>query len=161
MQEIVEGVQTPNRQGLDVLTLEEVMERFGVPGISVAVIHDFEVHWAKGYGVADVETGAAVDVEDALPGRVDQQARDGHGGDGWAVQEGRFALDDDVNTILRSWQLPGNGFTDLRPVTPAPALQPHRRARRRARLPRLRPRDAPSDRGADPGRRGTVQRRGP
>ena len=56
MQAVIEGVQTPNRQGLDVLTLEEVMERFGVPGISVAVIHDFDVHWAKGYGVADVET---------------------------------------------------------------------------------------------------------
>lgn len=117
MQAVIEGAQTPNRQGLDVLTLEEVMERFGVPGISVAVIHDFDLHWAKGYGVADVETGAPVDVETlfqaasiskpvtALAAMV-------------AVQEGRFSLDDDINSILASWQLPGNGFTDDRPVTP-------------------------------------------
>ena len=117
MQEIVEGVQTPNRQGLDVLTLEEVMERFGVPGISVAVIHDFDVHWAKGYGVADVETGAAVDVETLFQAASISKPVTAMAAM-VAVQEGRFALDDDVNTILRSWQLPGNGFTDLRPVTP-------------------------------------------
>ena len=117
MQEIVEGVQTPNRQGLDVLTLEEVMERFGVPGISVAVIHDFDVHWAKGYGVADVETGAAVDVETLFQAASISKPVTAMAAM-VAVQEGRFALDDDVNTILQSWQLPGNGFTDLRPVTP-------------------------------------------
>jgi hypothetical protein len=30
------------------LTLPELMERFNVPGVSVAVIRDFEIHWAKG-----------------------------------------------------------------------------------------------------------------
>src|SRR5215475_697324 len=58
----IENVQTPNRQGLDGYTLRQVMERFSVPGASIAVIKDFEIHWAKGYGVADVETGAAVEA---------------------------------------------------------------------------------------------------
>ncbi len=61
--EAIENAQNPNRQGLDGYTLEELMEEFGVPGVSVAVIHDFAIHWAKAYGVADVETGAPVDVE--------------------------------------------------------------------------------------------------
>ncbi len=39
------------------------MDRFHVPGVSVAVIKDFEIQWAKGYGVADVETGARVDAD--------------------------------------------------------------------------------------------------
>jgi CubicO group peptidase (beta-lactamase class C family) len=47
----IEAVQTPNRQGLDPFTLQEVMDRYKVPGLSIAVIHDFEIHWAKGYGV--------------------------------------------------------------------------------------------------------------
>lgn len=117
MQAVIEGVQTPNRQGLDVLTLEEVMERFGVPGISVAVIHDFDVHWAKGYGVADVETGAPVDVETLFQAASISKPVTATAAM-VAVQEGRFSLDDDINSILTSWQLPGNGFTDDRPVTP-------------------------------------------
>src|SRR5262249_54450122 len=38
------------------LALPELMQRLRVPGVSMAVIKDFKVHWAKGYGVADVET---------------------------------------------------------------------------------------------------------
>ena len=60
----IEGAQSSaGMKGLGELTIEELMERFNVPGVSVAVIHDFEIHWAKGYGIADVETGALVDTE--------------------------------------------------------------------------------------------------
>ena len=52
----IEGAQSPNRQGFDPLTIEQMMTRFHVPGVSVAVIQDFEIHWAKGYGIADVES---------------------------------------------------------------------------------------------------------
>jgi len=54
---IIEGSQHPNRQGLDSYTLTEIMDQHGVPGVSIAVIKDFKIHWAKGYGIADVETG--------------------------------------------------------------------------------------------------------
>jgi CubicO group peptidase (beta-lactamase class C family) len=53
----IEGPQLPNRQGADRLTIEEVMSYHKVPGRGVAVIKDFAVHWAKSWGVADVETG--------------------------------------------------------------------------------------------------------
>lgn len=117
MQAIIEGVQTPSRQGLDVLTLEEVMERFGVPGISVAVIHDFDVHWARGYGIADVETGTPVDVETLFQAASISKPVTAMAAM-VAVEEGRFSLDDDINSVLTSWQLGGGGFTDGRPVTP-------------------------------------------
>ena len=114
---LIEGVQVPSRQGLDVLTLPEVMERFGVPGMSVAVIRDFEVHWAKGYGVADVVTGAPVDTETLFQAASISKPVTAMAALA-AVQEGLFSLDDDINRVLRSWTLPGRGFTDERPVTP-------------------------------------------
>ena len=62
--------QTSIEQGLpdpdiDVyqLSIDELLERFNVPGVSIAVIRDFDIHWAKGYGIADVESGAAVNTE--------------------------------------------------------------------------------------------------
>lgn len=99
------------------LTLPELMEKLGVPGVSIAVIRDFEVHWAKAYGVADVETGAPVDVETVFqaasiskPVAAMAVLK--------AVQDGVFSLDDDINDILTSWTLDGGEFTRDRPVTP-------------------------------------------
>ena len=30
-----------------------------MPGVSVAVVRDFAIHWTRGYGVADFATSAA------------------------------------------------------------------------------------------------------
>ena len=113
----VENPQQPDRQGLDGLTIAELMAQFSVPGMSVAVIRDFAVHWAKGYGIADVETGAPVDVQTMFqaasiskPVAAMAVLK--------AVQDGRFTLDDDINGILTTWQLSGGEFTHARAVTP-------------------------------------------
>jgi CubicO group peptidase (beta-lactamase class C family) len=93
------------------------MKTFGVPGITVAVIRDFAVHWAKGYGVADVATGALVNTE-----TVFQAASISKPVTAMAVlkavQDGLFGLDDDINDILTSWRLEGGEFTRGNPVTP-------------------------------------------
>ncbi len=75
----IEGRQVPDRQGFDGLTLAQFMERMRVPGVSIAVIKDFEIHWAKGYGIADVDERRAGHDGHDLSGGVDQQAdrRDG------------------------------------------------------------------------------------
>ena len=114
----IEGRQDgagPNDQGEK--TILELMDELGVPGVSVAVIKDFEIHWAKGYGIADVETGARVDTETMFqaasiskPVAAMAVLR--------AVQDGLFTLDTDVNEILTSWTLNGGEFTRDRPVTP-------------------------------------------
>lgn len=114
----IEGPQeSPGDNGLGELTIQELMDRFNVPGVSIAIIKDFEIHWAKGYGIADVETGAAVDPETMFqaasiskPVAAMAVLK--------AVQDGLFTLDDDINDILTSWTLDGEGFTRDRPVTP-------------------------------------------
>lgn len=114
----IEGAQSsagPNDLGG--LTISELMARFNVPGVSIAVIHDSGIHWAKGYGIADVETGAPVDTETLFQAASISKPVAAMGVLR-AVQDGLFTLDDDVNDILTSWKLDGGEFTRERPVTP-------------------------------------------
>jgi CubicO group peptidase (beta-lactamase class C family) len=114
----VEGIQAEvGEGGLGDRTLQQLMSDFGVPGVSIAVIQDFEILWARGYGIADIETRRAVDTETMFqaasiskPVAAMAMMR--------AVQDGVFGLDDDINDILTSWTLDGDGFTESRPVTP-------------------------------------------
>lgn len=114
---VVEGAQHPDRGGFDSLTLEQLMRRLYVPGLSIAVIDDFSLHWARGYGIADVEAGTGVSTETlfqaaSISKPVTAMAMLK------AVQDGKFGLDDDINTVLRSWQVPEGPYTRERPVTP-------------------------------------------
>ena len=118
---LVEGAQSPNRQGFDPLTLEQVMERFHVPGVSVAVIRDFKIHWAKGYGVADVVTNRPVETTTAFqaasiskPVTAMATVR--------LAQEGRLSLDQDINSLLKSWHVPVSDLSRTQPVTPRSLL---------------------------------------
>jgi CubicO group peptidase (beta-lactamase class C family) len=112
----IEGPQSPNRQGFDTLTIQQLMTRFRVPGVSVAVIKDFKIHWAKAYGVADVETGRAADINTPF-----QAASISKPVTAMAamrlVQEGKLSLDADINTILKSWKVPASDLTRDQPVT--------------------------------------------
>ena len=112
----VEGRQVPDRQGFDGLTLAQLMERFRVPGVSVAVIKDYEIHWAKGYGIADVTAGVPV-TTDTIFQAASISKPTAAMGVLRLVQDGKLSLDADVNTFLKSWKLPAGEFTRERPVT--------------------------------------------
>lgn len=114
----IEGAQSSAVSSeLGGLTISELMARFNVPGVSIAVIHDREIHWAKGYGIADVETGGPVNTETMFQAASISKPVAAMGVLR-AVQDGVFTLDDDINDILDSWQLDGDEFTRERPVTP-------------------------------------------
>jgi CubicO group peptidase (beta-lactamase class C family) len=117
----IEAPQTDGTGELSSLSLAQVMDTLHLPGASVAVIKDFRVHWAKGYGKADVVSGDTVD-----PDTLFQAASISKPVAAMAVlkavQDGRFGLDDDINTIVKSWRLPTGDFTRERPVTPRALL---------------------------------------
>jgi CubicO group peptidase (beta-lactamase class C family) len=101
----------------DPAVVQPLMKQFNVPGVSIAVIHDFKIVATYAYGVADVETGApvtpatlfqAASISKPVAAMVSLRA----------VQDGRFSLDQDVNTILKSWKLPDGPWTKERRVTP-------------------------------------------
>ena len=89
-------------------TIEERLAFYAVPGLSVAVFADGEVQWARGYGMRRAGTYDAV-----TPDTIFQAASISKHVTALAalrlVQEGKLALDEDVNTYLSSWQIPANG----------------------------------------------------
>jgi len=114
---IIEAPQRPNRQGLDPFSLEEIMDRFGIPGVSIAVIKDFEIHWAKSYGIADVETSEKVNTDTLFQAASISKAVNAMALLK-AVQEEMLSLNDDINSILKSWQIPQSSSTEGQIITP-------------------------------------------
>jgi CubicO group peptidase (beta-lactamase class C family) len=101
----------------DATVVQALMKQFNVPGVSIAIIRNFTIAATYVYGVADVDTGApvtpdtmfqAASISKPVAAMVSLKA----------VQNGRFSLDQDVNTILKSWKLPLGSFGKERPVTP-------------------------------------------
>ena len=112
----IEGAQSGRDGELPGLPLQALMQKLGVPGMSIAVIRDFDIHWSRGYGIADVATGAKVE-----PDTLFQAASISKPVAAMAVlkavQDGKFTLDQDVNTILTSWKVPASEHTAKQPVT--------------------------------------------
>ena len=97
-------------------TLQERMQHYGVPGVSIAVIRDFKVSWYKTYGLADRETGEPVVATTLFQaGSVSKPVA--AFGALQLVEAGQLTLDSDVNSTLVSWKLPDNEFTTENKVT--------------------------------------------
>ncbi len=97
------------------ITIEEILQRFSVPGASVAVVNNGAIEWAKGYGTIEVD-GAAVNEETLfLAGQMSQAIATV--GALKLVENGSLELDADVNDYLTSWRVPDNEFTENSRVT--------------------------------------------
>ncbi len=96
--------------------LRERMAELRVPGVSVAVVDHGAIVWARGYGVADAQNGGAV-TSDTLFQAASVSKPVAAMGALRLVGEGKLALDQDVNTILRGWKLPIGPEANGRPVT--------------------------------------------
>jgi CubicO group peptidase (beta-lactamase class C family) len=107
---VVTGTPIPE----DALTIE--LEQHHVPGLTIAVVHDGRIDWARGYGL----------LENGKPERIDtstlfQAASISKPVSAVValrmVEMGMLSLDEDVNLKLLSWKVTRNEFTRERPVT--------------------------------------------
>jgi CubicO group peptidase (beta-lactamase class C family) len=96
--------------------LSDRMNFYKVPGVSIAVIDQGEIAWARGYGAREAGTETPVTTDTLFqaasiskPVAAVVALR--------LVEQGTLQLDEDVNRYLRSWQLPQNELTAQQKVT--------------------------------------------
>lgn len=94
----------------------ERMDHYNVPGVSIAIVQNGEIKWAKGYGVANTKTGAKVDENTLFQaGSISKPIA------ALAAlklyENGDIGLDQNVNRYLKGWQVPDNEFTVKEKVT--------------------------------------------
>lgn len=98
------------------MTIADRMKHYKVPGVSVAVINDGKVEWAKGYGVTEVGGSTPVTTETMFQAASISKPVAAMGMLA-LVEKGLFTLDEDVNGKLKSWKVPENEFTKEQKVT--------------------------------------------
>jgi CubicO group peptidase (beta-lactamase class C family) len=100
----------------DPKTLTERMEHYGVPGVSIAVINDYQLEWARGYGVLEAGGNERVTPDSLFD--AGSIAKPVSAAAALAlVERGLLDLDQDVNDKLVSWQVPDNEYTTDEKVT--------------------------------------------
>ena len=96
--------------------IDDRMRAYGVPGISIAIVDNGKIAWAKGYGVADSSSRRPVTTQTLFQAASISKPLSAMGAL-LLVQKGLVNLDDDVNAALKSWTIPANDLTRASPVT--------------------------------------------
>ena len=86
------------------MRMEDRMAYYNVPGVSVAVIEDGAVEWARGWGVADSTTGVPVTRETRFQAASISKPLTAAAFVSLA-DDGLASLDTDINTYLDGWTI--------------------------------------------------------
>jgi CubicO group peptidase (beta-lactamase class C family) len=116
---VAEGLQQPlvlEGHKVERWNIDERMDKFQVPAVSVAVIDGGELAWSRAWGVVENGSDQPVTTDTIFQaGSVSKPVA--------AllalslVGDGYLDLDRPVNDILKSWKIPDNEFTRAEPVT--------------------------------------------
>jgi CubicO group peptidase (beta-lactamase class C family) len=96
-----EAVKTDDKP----ILLQDRMKQYGVNGLSIAVIKDYKIEWARGYGFADKESARPVTSETLFQAASISKSINAVGVLR-LVQQNKLDLDKDINTYLTSWKFP-------------------------------------------------------
>jgi CubicO group peptidase (beta-lactamase class C family) len=98
------------------LAIADRMAHYKVPGVSVAVINDGKIEWAKGYGVTEAGGSTPVKAETMFQAASISKPVAAMGALA-LVEKGLLSLDEEANAKLKSWKVPDNEFTKEQKVT--------------------------------------------
>ena len=103
-------------QGFPAWNIYERMKHYKVPGVSIAVVNNFKVEWAKGYGLADTLKKTPVTPQTMFSaGSISKLVMAAAAFQ--LIQEQKIGLDEPINQYLKSWKITENDYTRQTPVT--------------------------------------------
>jgi CubicO group peptidase (beta-lactamase class C family) len=102
-------------------TLAERMAFYNIKGLSIAVIHDYKIEWAKGYGWADISENRLVTEKTLFQAASISKSLNGIG-ILKLVQDKKLDLNSDINNYLVSWKFPYDEKSNNKRITIANLL---------------------------------------
>ena len=110
-------------QTLDTLkwSLKQRMDYYKIQGLSIAVINDGKIEWAKGYGWADSSEHRPVTVRTLFQAASISKSLNAVGVLK-LVQDKRLDLNTDINQYLKSWKFPYDSVSKNKKITVAQLL---------------------------------------
>ena len=97
-------------------TLADRMKFYHVNGVSIALIKDYKIEWARGYGWADSAEQRPVTTATLFQAASISKSLNAVG-ILTLVQEGKLSLDSDINDYLKSWKFPYDSISKGRKIT--------------------------------------------
>jgi CubicO group peptidase (beta-lactamase class C family) len=91
--------------------VEFILSKLDIPGVSIAVINDYEIVESFAIGVIDQDTQQLVTEQTVFQAASISKTIAAIAIIKWAA-DNQIALDSDVNQLLRSWYLPENGLAE-------------------------------------------------
>ncbi|RYF71993.1 MAG: serine hydrolase [Cytophagaceae bacterium] len=96
---------TTTIEGEQLKTIQEQMAKYKLPGVSIAVIENYQLAWAKGYGMADDSLKIPVTEKTLFQAASLSKSLNGVGVLK-LVQDKKVDLYADINRYLKSWKFP-------------------------------------------------------
>ena len=96
--------------------IEERMEHYNVPGMTMTVVRNGKIYWAKAYGIADTRDSSKVNTNTMFQAGSISKPLAALGALK-LMEENKVDLDTDVNTYLTDWKVEENEFTQEKKIT--------------------------------------------
>ena len=115
---LVANVQT---EGDSPINIKDRMTYYHIKGVSIAVIHNYKIEWAKGYGWADDSLKIPVTPKTLFQAGSISKSLNSIGVLE-LVEQKKIDLYTDINTYLRSWKFPYDSLSKGKKITVANLL---------------------------------------
>lgn len=109
------------KDSVNTWTLQERMTHYNIQGLSIAVVHNYVIEWARGYGMADDSTKTSVTTQTLFQaGSISKSLNSV--GVLKLVQDKKIDLYTDINQYLQSWKFPYDSLSKGKKITVANLL---------------------------------------